>query len=75
MSNRRGGKMPLLDHIREFRSRLIKSSFAVVLGATIGWFLVGETITFMFFVSFCILMLSLYIFYQEELKEGLIKNQ
>jgi sec-independent protein translocase protein TatC len=39
MSNRRGGKMPLLDHIREFRSRLIKSSFAVVLGATIGWVL------------------------------------
>jgi sec-independent protein translocase protein TatC len=39
MSNRRGGKMPLLDHLREFRSRLIKSSFAVVLGATIGWVL------------------------------------
>jgi sec-independent protein translocase protein TatC len=39
MSNRRGGKMPLLDHMREFRSRLIKSSFAVVLGAAIGWVL------------------------------------
>jgi hypothetical protein len=36
MSNRRGGKMPLLDHIREFRSRLIKSSFAVVLGASLN---------------------------------------
>ena len=42
MSNRRGGKMPLLDHIREFRSRLIKSSFAVVLGAAIGWFLYDD---------------------------------
>ena len=39
MSNRRGGKMPLLDHLREFRTRLIKSSLAVVSGATIGWFL------------------------------------
>jgi len=39
MSNRRGGKMPLLDHLREFRARLIKSSLAVVSGGTIGWFL------------------------------------
>ena len=37
MSNRRGGKMPLLDHMREFRARLVKSSLAVVLAATIGW--------------------------------------
>ncbi|MDA3030647.1 MAG: twin-arginine translocase subunit TatC [Actinomycetota bacterium] len=37
MSNRRGGKMPLLDHIREFRNRLIRSSLAVVIAAIIGW--------------------------------------
>ena len=37
MSKRRGGNMPLLDHIREFRDRLIKSSFAVLLGSIFGW--------------------------------------
>ena len=37
MSKRRGDKMPLLDHMREFRDRLIKSSIAVALGAVIGW--------------------------------------
>lgn len=37
MSKRRGEKMPLLDHMREFRDRLIKSSIAVVVGASIGW--------------------------------------
>ena len=37
MSKRRGDKMPLLDHMREFRDRLIKSSIAVALGAVMGW--------------------------------------
>ena len=37
MSKRRGDKMPLLDHIREFRDRLIKSSFAVLIGSIAGW--------------------------------------
>ncbi len=44
------------------------------LTAIMGWFLVGEVISLMFFLSFCILILSLYIFYQEELKEGLISK-
>lgn len=44
------------------------------LTAVIAWFLTGETISYMFFASLCILVLSLYVFYQEELKEGLIKN-
>ena len=38
MSKRRGDKMPLLDHIREFRDRLIRSSFAVLIGSIGGWF-------------------------------------
>ena len=37
MFKRRGGNMPLLDHIREFRDRLIKSLLAVTAGAVIGW--------------------------------------
>ena len=37
MSKRRGDKMPLLDHIREFRDRLIRSSFAVLIGSIFGW--------------------------------------
>ena len=37
MSKRRGDKMPLLDHVREFRDRLIKSTFAVLLGSILGW--------------------------------------
>jgi sec-independent protein translocase protein TatC len=38
MSKRRGDKMPLLDHIREFRSRLIKSVVAIFFAAAAGWF-------------------------------------
>ena len=37
MSKRRGGNMPLLDHIREFRNRLIRSSLAVFLASVFGW--------------------------------------
>jgi sec-independent protein translocase protein TatC len=38
MSKRRGEKMPLLDHIREFRNRLIKSVAAIIIAAAVGWF-------------------------------------
>jgi sec-independent protein translocase protein TatC len=38
MSKRRGDKMPLLDHIREFRNRLIKSVTAIIFAAAFGWF-------------------------------------
>ncbi len=43
------------------------------LTALMGWYYAGETISVMFFVSFAILAFSLYLFYHEELKEGLIK--
>lgn len=32
------GAMPLLEHLRELRSRLFKSLLAVVAGAVLGWF-------------------------------------
>lgn len=37
MSKRRGAQMPLLDHLREFRSRLIKSTVSVLIGGIFGW--------------------------------------
>lgn len=39
MSKRRGEKMPLLEHIREFRDRMLKSVLAIGLGAVAGWIL------------------------------------
>jgi len=33
------GRMPLMDHIRELRNRLIKAILALVVGAIIGWIL------------------------------------
>jgi sec-independent protein translocase protein TatC len=44
MSKRRGDKMPLLDHVREFRDRLIRSSIAVFLGSIGGWVFYQEII-------------------------------
>lgn len=44
MRKKRGDKMPLLDHIREFRDRLIKSVIAVLLAASLGWFFYQEII-------------------------------
>ena len=38
MSKQRGGKMPLLDHLREFRNRLMKSLLGIVLAAVVGWY-------------------------------------
>lgn len=33
------GRMPLLDHLRELRNRIIKVALALAIGAVIGWFL------------------------------------
>ncbi len=33
------GRMPLLEHLRELKNRLIKSAIGVLLGAIAGWFL------------------------------------
>jgi sec-independent protein translocase protein TatC len=37
VSKQRGGKMPLLDHFREFRSRLIKAFLGIFIAAVVGW--------------------------------------
>jgi sec-independent protein translocase protein TatC len=36
--------MPLLEHFRELRKRLIRASVAVVIGVTAGWFLYTPTV-------------------------------
>ena len=33
------GRMPLLEHLRELRNRIIKVAIALAIGAVIGWFL------------------------------------
>jgi len=33
----RTAAMPLTDHLRELRSRLVKSAIAIVIGMVIGW--------------------------------------
>jgi sec-independent protein translocase protein TatC len=40
-----GGRMPLIEHLREFRKRVVRSAFAISLGSIIGWFFYNEIIT------------------------------
>ncbi|WUI03164.1 twin-arginine translocase subunit TatC [Spirillospora sp. NBC_00431] len=35
------GRMPLMEHLRELRNRLIKAILALLIGAVIGWLLFG----------------------------------
>lgn len=37
--------MPLLEHLRELRSRVVKSALAIILGSGIGWFYYNTIIT------------------------------
>jgi sec-independent protein translocase protein TatC len=37
------GRMPLTDHLRELRSRIVRSLIAVGIGAVVGWFLYDLT--------------------------------
>ena len=39
------GRMPLREHLRELRSRLIRCAIAITLGAVAGWFLYDPLIT------------------------------
>jgi sec-independent protein translocase protein TatC len=40
-----GGRMPLLEHFRELRNRVVKSALAISLGSIVGWFFYNEIIT------------------------------
>lgn len=39
-----GGRMPLLEHLRELRKRIVRSSLAVLLLSILGWFLYNPII-------------------------------
>jgi sec-independent protein translocase protein TatC len=45
MSTSTGGRMPLIDHLRELRSRVVKSASVVALASVVGWFFYNEIIT------------------------------
>jgi sec-independent protein translocase protein TatC len=39
------GRMPLLEHLRELRSRVVKTALIISLGSAVGWFFYNEIIT------------------------------
>ena len=43
--NIESAKMPLLEHLREFRKRVVRSAIAISLASLIGWFFYNEIIT------------------------------
>jgi sec-independent protein translocase protein TatC len=45
MATVRGAKMPLLDHLREFRKRIVWASIAVAAGSAVGWIFYDQIIT------------------------------
>jgi sec-independent protein translocase protein TatC len=40
------GRMPLMEHIRELRNRLIKGALGIIAGMVVGWFLYARAFTF-----------------------------
>jgi sec-independent protein translocase protein TatC len=45
MSTTPAGRMPLLEHLREFRKRVVRSAVAITLFAGVGWYFYTEIIT------------------------------
>ena len=43
--NIESAKMPLLEHLREFRKRVVRSAIAISVASLIGWFFYNEIIT------------------------------
>jgi sec-independent protein translocase protein TatC len=39
-----GGRMPLLDHLRELRKRIMRSAIAILVFSTVGWFFYNDII-------------------------------
>jgi sec-independent protein translocase protein TatC len=40
-----GGRMPLLEHFRELRNRVVKSALVIIIGSVFGWFFYNPIIT------------------------------
>jgi sec-independent protein translocase protein TatC len=44
MSATTGGRMPLIEHLRELRGRVIKAALVILVGAVLGWIFYNEII-------------------------------
>jgi sec-independent protein translocase protein TatC len=44
MSTSTGGRMPLLDHLRELRKRIIRSAIFILTAAALGWYFYNDII-------------------------------
>ena len=44
MTTSSGGRMPLLDHLRELRKRIMRSAIAISLFAILGWYFYNDII-------------------------------
>jgi sec-independent protein translocase protein TatC len=42
-----GGTMPLIDHLRELRRRMVKAALAVAVATVVAWFFYDEILTFL----------------------------
>src|SRR5215470_3305047 len=40
------GRMPLMEHIRELRNRLIKAALGIIAGMVVGWLLYEQAFNF-----------------------------
>jgi sec-independent protein translocase protein TatC len=45
MATTSGGRMPLLEHLREFRRRIVRSSIAILVASGFGWYFYNPIIT------------------------------
>lgn len=45
MATSNGGRMPLIEHLRELRRRVFKSALAITIGAVVGWVYYNPIIT------------------------------
>jgi sec-independent protein translocase protein TatC len=45
MATTSGGRMPLLEHLREFRRRVVRSSIIILIASGIGWYFYNPIIT------------------------------
>lgn len=45
MATTSGGQMPLLEHLREFRRRVVRSSIVILIASGIGWYFYNPIIT------------------------------
>jgi sec-independent protein translocase protein TatC len=45
MTTTSGGRMPLLEHLKEFRSRTVKAALSISIGSVFGWIFYNQIIT------------------------------